>query len=224
MKFCNEKEYQLICQTFLRFSVLQAEVHPGLLIHGRRKFHLRTYVVVMEKLHSEELFESFVYNRHEVRIASEPVPKEEIDTGNRDRTAHITNGGYSKQTGRVLLHEEPELAEKGLQAKLETFVAQAFQQHFAPDMVRRVSLSQDEGTSSPAVRKFAVAGLDLMVTEDLRIYLLEVNVNPASPPADAITAGFKTHLVGFMKDLIDLVVGKPTPNFVPATEILKRKP
>jgi hypothetical protein len=221
VQFCDEKEYQLICQTFLCFSVLQAEVHPALLIHGRRKFHLRTYVVVVEKLHSEDLFETFVYNRHEVRIASEPVPEEE--TGNRDRTAHITNGGYSKQTERVLLHEEPELAEKGLQAKLETFVAQAFQQHFAPDMLRRVSLSQDEG-ASPAVRKFAVAGLDLMVTDDLRIYLLEVNVNPASPPADAISAGFKNHLVGFMKDLIDLVVGKPTPNFIPATEILERKP
>lgn len=191
-------------------------MHPALLIHGRRKFHLRTYVVVVEKLHSEDLLETFVYNRHEVRIASEPVPEE--DTGNRNRTAHITNGGFSKETERVLLHEEPEL--EGLQAKLETFVAQAFQQHFAPDMLRRVSLSQD----SAAVRKFAVAGLDLMVTEDLRLYLLEVNVNPASPPADAISEGFKTHLVGFMKDLIDLVVGKPTPNFIPANEILERKP
>ena len=158
-----------------------------------------------------------------MRIASAPIPEDE--SLNRDRLAHITNGNMSDKTERVLLHEVPELAERKLQDKVETFVAQLFSKHFAPDMLRRVSVSANQqDDNSFNVRKFGLAGLDLMVTSDERIYLLEVNVHPASPPESTVSESFQEHLVGFMRDIIDHVTGKPSPNFVSCTQILERKP
>ena len=73
------------------------------------------------------------------------------------------------------------------------------------------------------MRKFAVAGLDLMLTEDNQVFLLEVNVNPAAPPPEIVSENFTKHLEGFLHDLIDLVVGAPSPNFLPARDILAKK-
>jgi hypothetical protein len=162
----------------------------------------------------------FVYNRHEIRIASESVP--EGETGSRDRSAHITNGAISNKTERVLLHEEPELTKRNLQDKLELFTAKTFTEHFSQDILRRVSISADQDDSPIEVRKFAIAGLDIMVTEDGRLYLLEVNVNPRAPNQETIKPGFQDHLVGLMGDLMCLVVGKPAPNFVSTRTILER--
>jgi hypothetical protein len=123
-----------------------------------------------------------------------------------------------------LLNEIQELVDRNLQGKVETFAAKIFGKHFVPDLLRRVEISssQDEGILG-SVRKFAIAGLDIMVTEDERLYLLEVNVNPAAPPENTIPTLFQEHLVGFMKDLIDLVSGRPSPNFVSTESILEQR-
>ena len=63
-----------------------------------------------------------------------------------------------------------------------------------------------------------------MVTEDERIYLLEVNVNPGAPPAETVPVEIQDHLIGFLYDLMKLVTGG-TPssiNFSSTDEILKR--
>ena len=210
--------------------VLQAEVYPCLLIHGRRKFHIRSYVVVVENLASDDLFDIYLYNRHEIRLASNPVSEE--DDSNRERSAHITNGGLADTTERLLLHEVEELVERNLQAKVETFVAQIFGEHFVPDMARRISYSaqQDEAAGTAAVdgvdiRKFVMAGLDIMVTSDERLYLLEVNVNPAAPSADNLSETFQNHLVEYMKDVLHLLVDgrNASPNFVSCQSILAQR-
>lgn len=199
-----------------RLSVLQAEVHPSLLVANRRKFHIRTYVIIVEKLHDEDLLDIYIFNRHEVRIAGQSVDASVTD---RDRLSHITNGALSGTTERVLLDEMEELTSRGIQQKTEIFVASLFATHLLSDIRRRVSVSaQQEPT---AASKFAVAGLDLMVTEENRIFLLEVNSNPAAPPLEMVTENFKNHLTGFMHDLVDLVVGQPSPNFRLANEILR---
>jgi Tubulin-tyrosine ligase family len=196
--------------------VLQAEVYPSLLIRNRRKFHIRTYVVIIEKLHDDELVDIHIYNRHEVRIAGLPVDEDESD---RDRLSHITNGALSDHTERCLIQDVDELVALGVQEKMELFVASTFAKHLLPDIKRRVSLvSKQESTS---INKFAVAGLDLMLSESNRIYLLEVNSNPAAPPEAMVTPSFKEHLTGFMHDLIELVVGQPSNNFLSANEILR---
>lgn len=159
---------------------------------GRRKFHIRTYVVVLEKLHSDELFETYIFNRHEVRIAGEPVPENE---DHRDRKSHITNGGESSKTERILLEDIEELEIRGLKDKLELFVATSFCRDLVRDVAGRIRMSADD--SYGATCKFALAGLDLMVTDDNRIYLLEVNSNPIAPRKETLTDKFKEHLTGF---------------------------
>ena len=204
-------------------AVLQAEVAPCLLIQDERKFHLRSYMVVVENLSHPDLLEVFIYNRHEVRMASAAVVN---DPGNRSRDAHITNGSDDESSKRLLLGDIPELTERGMQGKIETFLAATFGLHLLPDMLQRVrySVSQEEnGAASNIVRKFAVAGLDMMVCSDDRIYLLEVNVNPSCPPEKLVAAEFKDHLTGFMQDLVDLIMERPYQNFVLASDILRRE-
>ena len=199
--------------------VLQAEVAPSLLIKNRRKFHIRTYMVALEKLEHEDRLDLYVFNRHEVRIAGVPVPENDTE---RDSVAHITNGALSTATERVLLQDVDELTSRNLQAKTEVFVAETFGKHLLSDMVRRVNLSASQ-EPEPLIRKFALAGIDLMVTEDNRIYLLEVNSNPAAPPERTVSDEFKEHLQGFFHSLVDLVIGQPSPNFLSVQEILVRE-
>jgi len=201
--------------------VLQAEVYPCLLIRDRRKFHIRTYIAAVENLDGDgEILDLYLYNRHEIRIASEPVSERE--DGSRNRRSHITNGAGSASTERVLLDEVTELVERDMKNKVEAFVAKIFGVHFVEDMTRRVSYSASQDDASmDYVRKFAIAGLDIMVTEESRLYLLEVNVNPAAPPKETIKESFQDHLRGFFKDLIHLTLGEGAPNFLPVRDLLK---
>jgi len=195
--------------------VLQAEIFPPLLIRGRRKFHIRTYAAAIERLHQNHLLDVYLFTRHEVRIA--PVPVDTIEDTTRHRDAHITNGALRDTTERVLLHDVEELA--GQQKALELFCAKIFS-HLMPDCTRRVGYSA--GEYPPDIQKFTFAGLDIMMTDDMRFYLLEVNVNPAAPPEDCVTPEFKDHLVGMMTDLTDLVLGKRLGKFVLSDVILEQ--
>lgn len=194
-------------------------MRPPLLIKDRRKFHIRTYLVVLEKLQSPDLLETFIFKRHEIRIAGVPVPENESE---RDPVAHITNGALSTTTERVLMDSVEELKSRELEKKTEIFVAETFGKHLIPDLVRRINASHNEEPGS-SIRKFAVAGLDIMVTEDNRIYLLEVNPNPGVPSESMVDAAFKEHLKGFLHGLVDLVVGKPSPEFLSTRAILERE-
>lgn len=169
----------------------------------------------MERLHRNHLLDIYLFNRHEVRIA--PTPIETMEASSRHRDAHITNGALRDTTERVLLHQVEELAEQ--QKALELFCSNIIS-HLTPDMTRRVAYSDGEYPSD--IQKFAFAGLDIMMTEDMRFYLLEVNVNPAAPPETCVTDHFKDHLVGLMSDLTNLVLGKHAPNFVLTDVILEQ--
>jgi hypothetical protein len=205
----------------LCFIVLQAEVSPPLLIKGRRKFHIRTYLIVVEKLGHQDLLDMYIYNQHEVRIAGTPIPDGDEE---RSPVAHITNGALSDATERVLLNDVDELMNRQIQAKTEIFVAETFGKHLLPDIVRRINVSSADPDANGAISKFALAGLDIMVTEENHIYLLEVNANPAAPPESMVDAKFKEHLQGFFHELTDLVMGKPPPpSFLLVQDILVRE-
>lgn len=196
------------------FTVVQAEVYPSLLVKGRRKFHIRTYVVVLEKLYSPEVVDIYLFNRHEVRIAGTAVAEGDQS---RDPQAHITNGAMSSTTERVLIDDVPELTDRGMKEKIEQFVATTFGKDLIRDIAGRVRVNT--GDASGAC-KFAVAGLDLMVTESGRIYLLEVNVNPSAPSEDTVTSQFKEHLQGFFHDLAALATGNTPSTFSTVNDIL----
>ena len=218
--------------------VLQAEVYPSLLIRSRRKFHIRSYVVVVERS-DDEVLDMYIYGRHEVRIAGLPVVDGKEAERDRNPLAHITNGALSNQTERVLLDQVPELLQLNIPHKLELFVAQVFATHLLSDISRRIGNNNDtnNGTSSssatssmttsytPPLQEFSVAGLDIMITEDLRLYLLEVNVNPAAPPKKMCDVAFAEHLHGFFRDLVNLVTlgDEYRGDFHDAFDILERE-
>lgn len=188
-----------------------------MLIRDRRKFHIRTYVLGIEEWDTENMINIFVYKRHEVRIASEPValPGEDFS---RQREAHITNAAGNSKIGRDLMKNIPELCD--LRRKLEIYVAEIFGKNLMKDISRRVAMSAGDDESQFNQKKFALAGLDIMMTEDKRMYLLEVNVNPTIPPPDVLTEPFQEHLQGFMGDMVDILVGRPSSNFVHTDQIL----
>lgn len=180
-------------------TVLQAEVAPAMLIRNRRKFHIRSYVVVVERT-DDEVLDMLVYGRHEVRVAGVSVAESEGQ--DRNPLSHITNGALSKASERLLLTELPELVSLGLPEKLELFISEVFGKHLLSDISRRIP---PPGAHSSPVREFAVAGLDIMVTEQLDLYLLEVNVNPSAPPAEMCSEAYTSHLRDFFRDLVNLV-------------------
>jgi hypothetical protein len=143
----------------------------------------------------------------------------EYDPNNRDRRAHITNGANGNATARVLIDTVEELAPH--QQALEHFGATMLT-HLLPDISRRVEYTTSE--HPPEIQKHIVAGLDIMMTEDLTFHLLEVNVNPAAPPEANSPTDFTKHLVGFMTDLKNLVLGHGAPNFIIIDEVLARGP
>jgi Tubulin-tyrosine ligase family len=223
----------------LQLAVLQAEVKPCLLIRDRRKFHIRTYVVCIENVildgegdqDDEDLMKLFIYDKHEIRIANDSVPEE--DTSDRDRNVHIMDASAERKQVR----EEPELLKRNLNRKCELFAAQVFDKHLRPDIERRIALSsstlEEENKESMHTmvlpHKFVVAGLDLMVTEDERIYLLEVNVNPSAPEPHTVSPEFQSYLLNFQSDLLQLVTTKgasaksPNSSFLSTRSILERK-
>jgi hypothetical protein len=230
-----------LCYLFRLFAhaVLQAEVKPCLLIRDRRKFHIRTHVVCIENVildnegyqDDEDLMKLFIYDKHEIRIANESVREEE--TAERDRNVHIMDA----TSERKLVHEEPELLKRNLNKKCELFAAQVIDKHLRPDIERRIALSaaatEEENKESQRTmvlpHKFVMAGLDLMVTEDERIYLLEVNVNPSAPSPETISPDFHTYLLNFQSDLLELVTTRgassksPQSRFLSTQSILQRK-
>ena len=172
--------------------------------------------------------ETYIYNRHEIRLAKESLAvSDQEEAGQRNRGAHIT-----ETFNRSLLQDEPELVERNLGAKVESFVATAFDA-LRQDMERRIVVSaestEEENLNSRGCmvlpHKFAVAGLDLMVTEDDRIYLLEVNVNPAAPPPETVPRKFQSHLIDFFRDTMQLVTSRRESsrfNFISTETILRR--
>jgi len=156
--------------------------------------------------------QSYVFGRHEVRIAGQAVAEDAATT--RIPQAHITNVDKSSQ--RCLLHEMDELAD--LQPAVERFVARCFGDYLLRDIIARVRHSMDDSR----INKFALAGLDLMVTPSRQLYLLEVNANPVCPARESITEGFAQHLQDFFREFTSLVCGKSGPNFCTVQDILER--
>jgi len=188
--------------------ILQAEIYPPMLIEGH-KFHLRTYVVILERpdttnnINIAEALDVYIYTKHEVRIASVPFShqaKKKTNTTSgtciRNRQAHITNGASSDNTKRCLLHNVKELAH--LSKPLEFFIAKAF----GCDLLPNMTIQMNKDNCDIAAAKFAFSGVDVMIDEQGRFYILEVNVNPAAPPKEVVDAMFHQHLVDLCKDLI----------------------
>jgi len=183
--------------------ILQAEIHPAMLIRDSKKFHIRTYVMAVETRTAESHeVNLYLYHGHEVRIAAEPTaPEDDLATPSRRREAHITNASSVQHRERVLLSQMDELNE--YQPSLELFIASAFLR-LLPDITRRVAVSAHE--CSEHIQKHVLGGVDCMMTASGKWYLLEVNKNPDTPSReDGLSQEFQHHLVTFCNDMQQLL-------------------
>lgn len=203
--------------------ILQAEIHPAMLIRDSKKFHIRTYILAVEtrtnEVHEVDLY---LYHGHEVRIAAESTNNDDHDEDNtRRREAHITNASSVKHRERILLSQMEELKE--YQPMLELFCASSFLQ-LLPDITRRVAYTANE--TSPQIQKHVVGGVDSMMTASGKLYLLEVNKNPNTPgPEEGLSNEFQAHLVTFCREMQQLLTAgtEKGTQFVKLEDIIPKK-
>ena len=136
------------------YIVLQAEVYPLLLIRGGRyKFHIRSYIVVLEDhdaIDKQSTTTTYLYGssrgtdcRHSRGAAhTRKTTTTTTNDNSRDQRAHITNGSLvESRTERVLLHQVEEVVPHG--PGLERFVCRAMQQ-LQPDLEERARQTASE--------------------------------------------------------------------------------
>ena len=100
--------------------------------------------------------------------------------------ALITNGAGGDATERVLLEEGcPELVRGGAtRERVRAFLRDLFAA-LAKDPQQLRALAHEVGERGEGrIRKYALAGVDLMLSSDGQLFLLELNRSPAAPPAD----------------------------------------
>jgi hypothetical protein len=161
----------------------QEHINRPLLLQDGHKCHLRAYVIGIGH-------RTFVYRKYEVRIAPH-----EWNMDFHDLQRHITNGGGSEShhERRFLADEFPQL--KHACEHLYEFLCLVTGPPYSPET------TELDPTYVPA----SVMGLDIMIDVDNRLYLLESNHSPASPPFDEMTR-FGRHVRRFVKNVVALMV------------------
>jgi Tubulin-tyrosine ligase family len=172
--------------------VLQEHISNPLLCAGR-KFHTRVYALCCHN------GDTYVHEQVEVRVAESLYNSSDLTL----RNANITNGAGGSGTQRALTTDLPELA--GLTAKLIAFVSEILQgvpaQQCAHDDTESTT-THSTGTSTDSKHYFSLLAFDVMVDTSERLWLLEVNHNPAVPNKDIAGAAFWEHLVQLCTDII----------------------
>jgi Tubulin-tyrosine ligase family len=169
--------------------VLQEHVSNPLLCAGR-KFHTRVYALCCHNGNT------YVHEQVEVRVAESVYNSSDLTL----RSANITNGAGGSGTQRALITDITELA--GLTAKLILFVSDILQGVPAQQcshVDNTVSHSTSTNTNS---KHFSLLAFDVMVDTSERLWLLEVNHNPAVPNKGIAGAVFWDHLVQLCTDII----------------------
>jgi hypothetical protein len=155
--------------------VLQSEV-PSLLVRGGRKCHIRSYVLVVERGSSLDMY---IYRKHEVRVAAMRYDASSYS----DRGSHITNGAGKELTERCLTEDIAEL--NGIEEELEQYVVQMFES-VRQEMIcsiaeaRRSDCEREELENKQLSAnastyghcksvKFAFAGVDIMVDNSWKL-------------------------------------------------------
>lgn len=182
----------------LRHFIAQPYIPDPLLFdsHGRRKFHVRTYVVAVGALRV------YVYREMLALFAAKPYASPAGDAQDMDLTAHLTNTCFQDdttkddsvfrfwdlQTGREDDWQETIFADIS-QTTGEVFEAAAREQ-----MVHFQTLPN----------AFEIFGVDFLVDEKLNVWLLELNAYPDfKQTGDALQ---ETVVGGLFKEIIQVAV------------------
>jgi hypothetical protein len=181
----------------LRHFVAQPYIHPPLLLasSGRRKFHIRTYVLAVRAL------KVYVYQPMLALFAVEPY---DPPWQSKDLRSHLTNTclqGSDIREGSVRAFWDLEDLSKAQKDDIFGQVCTATGEVF--EAAARVSLIHFQ----PLPNAFEIFGLDFMVDVDGTAWLLEVNSFP-----DFRQTG--EELQGLVQELLDGVVNVAIKPFV----------
>lgn len=179
--------------------VVQKYVERPLLLFSGRKFDIRQWVFVR----SIEPLEAFMFSDCYLRLCNEPFDLG--DLGNRLR--HLSNWSVNKH-GRH--------AQEGAVASLDTFRAELAEITGRDDCweillvpkIRHIILSCLQAVKSSMVHRvgcFELYGFDLLIDEDLKPWLLEVNLSPA---CEARTPWLAAMLERMSMRLLEIVFDK----------------
>lgn len=187
-------------------AVVQAYISNPLLIEGtRRKFDIRAYVLVLKS------HEVYLYNEGLLRLASKPfsMDVQQLD----DPYVHVTNNSVNKRNsikhGAIenLLWSEwdvkdsKEIWKSSIMPQLKHIAKVTFEHCLLQnaDVLREIQRHKDVADS------FELFGMDCIVDEKFKVWLLEVNHMPEIETSDAARADSKMN-DQLMVDMFNLVL------------------
>ena len=187
--------------------VVQAYISNPLLIEGtRRKFDIRAYVLILKN------HEVYFYDEGLLRLASKPFSMHSEQLG--DPYVHVTNNSVNKRNsikhGAIenLLWSEwnskngKEVWKSTIMPQLKHIAKVTFGQCLLKnaDVIREIQRYKDIADS------FELFGMDCIVDENFKVWLLEVNHMPEIETSDAARADKKMN-DQLMIDMFTLVLG-----------------
>ena len=161
-----------------RTCIVQKYIHNPLLIH-KRKFDIRTYAVMTSIGGNTK---AYVYDEGYIRTSSY-----EYDVNNlHDRLIHLTNDAIQKKDKNYGKHEP---GNKMSYSEFQIYIDKNFGDLnicFERDMVPQINKMTTDvfrachGKLDPKrrVNTFEVFGLDFMIDDEFKLYVIEVNTNP----------------------------------------------
>eukprot|EP00747_Dinoflagellata_sp_TGD_P060983 gnl/TRDRNA2_/TRDRNA2_152311_c2_seq2.p1 gnl/TRDRNA2_/TRDRNA2_152311_c2~~gnl/TRDRNA2_/TRDRNA2_152311_c2_seq2.p1 ORF type:complete len:1616 (+),score=224.25 gnl/TRDRNA2_/TRDRNA2_152311_c2_seq2:71-4918(+) len=185
------------CKTVVN-RVVQKYIERPLLLFSGRKFDIRQWVFVR----SFEPLEAYMFSDCYLRLCNEPFDLG--DLSNRQR--HISNWSVNKHGKHVAEGAVASLDEFRTELREITGCDDYWETQMRPG-VERIVLNCLRAVQHSVVQRpscFEVYGFDLMVDEDLRPWLLEVNLSPA---CEARTPWISTMLERMASSLLAILLG-----------------
>jgi hypothetical protein len=185
--------------------IVQKYLHRPLLWKGF-KFDLRLYLLVT----SFAPLEAWLYDEGFARLASRPFS---MDMGQvSDRFMHLTNSSIQKFSNECPIESEDPLIQGDSKLRLSwVFAKLAEQGHDIPqlwsaiiDLLLRALFAAQEGIGH-CENAFELFGADILIDEDGRPWLLEINASPSLAIANPLDEDVKVHMIRDTLALVDPV-------------------
>ena len=173
---------------------------------GGHKFQIRAYVAARdEHLYLYPNFEVRVPSWAEDTSISQPVSEAlDFDMKMADTCGArpYNHSRVKAKTGRFMLSEIEELRGIGLEAKVTDLIMKAMLR-LQPLIEAQRSKGTFPEVGGLQLCQMAVAGIDVMLSEEEVPYIVELNNNPAMPGEDKrMSEDYRRHLVTFVQSLI----------------------
>ena len=194
----KEEERNLKARVF----VIQKYIERPLLI-GKKKFDIRTFVLVTHDL------KLFIFTEGYVKLSAEDFNLSLHHNAEKMKCIHLTNLAVQEHGENYqsliednnfsFLEFEKRMLAEGKKINFREEIWSQIRE------ITRLSMSSSAKTLNPRQKNycFEIYGFDLMIDENFKVWLIEINTNP----------GFCTAQSPFLEQLFHRLIGKPTSNF-----------